>query len=311
MPTPSPQNQAKAAQLLVDFLLRRFSPFEMLQLVRYGPQGGTLVRQLPSYQAVAPAQFAQLVVNLWMQSNLVNPELCERFHQERPHCREEIDRLCRELSELLEWNGNGDDPLRPHQIACAVKDPSGTLLGTAFFAGPTTVITAFHVVRSRADSQTLDLDTAFELFHRGRSVGTARAEAGDANLDWAMLRARTPWEGPLPASAGSFEHDTEVWIFGFPELNPHDGKTFTARVLNTDARYREQPAVELSSPEAGEAPVRGLSGSPCLRDGALLGLVRSGLLDPRTGEGKGQSLYACPLDHLPRYIFDRVGDGGD
>jgi hypothetical protein len=94
----------------------------------------------------------------------------------------------------------------------------------------------------------------------------------------------------------------ESW--GFPTLARMSGTgiTISGWVQDSDTEYQNAWAYQLYSENAAAAfgdPLNGLSGAPCIIDGAAVGIIRSNLVDPTQPEERAHIaagiLYACPL----------------
>ncbi|QRN99523.1 serine protease [Archangium violaceum] len=190
------------------------------------------------------------------------------------------------------------------RIRAGESTGTGTLVADTKGKGDL-VLTALHVVAERGQGAPhLRLPVIALEFPNGATV-EGQLERFDVEHDWAVLRcSRPPGASPLPlaevkASGVRFE------TFGFPEAQPLDGMVVSGEVRNHLARFYGVSALQLFSVEAGAStgmPVRGLSGAPCLIDGAIHGVLRSSLLSD--GRNVAGTLYACPT----RVIADACRD---
>jgi formylglycine-generating enzyme required for sulfatase activity len=206
----------------------------------------------------------------------------------------------------------------------AIRAVGAQLTGTAFVVTDRHLLTAFHVVGDRAESGAKGIPILYPtLWFEPAGVESARfnvrvvADACDAIDDWALLEAEEPISEvtPLPLGAVSQREmqdrqtqrrklEFESW--GFPTLARMSGSgiIIAGHVQDRDARYQNAWAYQLFSENAAAAlgdPLNGLSGAPCLIDGAAVGIIRSNLIvvsNKPTEEPAhiaGGILYACPV----------------
>lgn len=192
-----------------------------------------------------------------------------------------------------------------------VRAPGGAAdawLGTAFYIGEGLALTALHVVAPRPPVAAA-LRVRLEFLAAAHDT-EATLLAHDVVADWALLRCERP---PLvaPLSAAETVADGEAWTaYGFPGL-VEQGLVVGGQVR--DARASESatmPALQLFCDEAAAgqgAPLQGLSGSPCVVDDHVVGLLRSTPQDSvLDGQGRGRpvtvagTVWACPVSALAR-----------
>ncbi|WFU74267.1 serine protease [Bradyrhizobium sp. CB2312] len=194
-------------------------------------------------------------------------------------------------------------------------------VGSAFVVGKRHLLTAFHVVGDRAASAAKgSLALYRDLWFEPMGLESERVsvkiveDASDAVADWALLEATRDFSGIRPLPLGEIAESEiegqlgkllfETW--GFPTLArlTGSGVAISGRVQDRDARYQDAWTYQLFSENAAAAlgdPLNGLSGAPCLVDGAVVGIIRSNLIaQARTGAVEvphiaGGILYACPL----------------
>ena len=185
---------------------------------------------------------------------------------------------------------------------CRIVSPGR--VGTGFLITDRLVLTALHVV---ADRRTVQMPTApIEVhFPSGSTVARPIEGAWDQLADWVLLEcAQAPGPPPMPLLV--VEHGRPAWdAYGFPDANPM-GMRVDGDVVDLDATYDGVRSFQLFSRQAGAGdgmPVPGLSGSACVVDGAVIGLLRSSLL--AGGKNVGGTLYACPIATVLEAIKDK------
>lgn len=194
--------------------------------------------------------------------------------------------------------------MEPEIRAAICKIEVGGSTGTGTLVAPGLVLTALHVVAERRDGKPLPGPIKLS-FPEGSFEATLIEGRFSSELDWALLRcSTTPAAAPLPlaearSSGVAFES------FGFPEAQPLDGMVVAGTVANHAARYFQVAALQLFSEQAASGtgmPVRGLSGAPVLVDGALVGVLRSSLLEQ--GRNVGGTLYASTVQAIAEQAPD-------
>ncbi|MET4455580.1 serine protease [Bradyrhizobium sp. RT3b] len=203
------------------------------------------------------------------------------------------------------------------------KHRNGTeVAGTAFLVTERHLLTAFHVIGDRIASQEAP------TFYNGLTISFAEPTLQnlegsivegcfDPISDWALIELSAPVSGVRPLPLGTISNGEieecrrlgkplafESW--GYPAIARMTGSglTIEGRIQDQHARYQEAWAYQLYSENAAAAvgdPLNGLSGAPCLVDGAAVGIIRSNLVAPnRSGSFAevhiaGGILYACPI----------------
>jgi len=196
--------------------------------------------------------------------------------------------------------------------------------GTGFLVTDRHLLTAFHVVGDRIATHEfgqpqLYADLTVSLSDPRVAPLPGRVVDGcfDAVDDWALVELEMPVVGIHPIPLGSisgYEVDQarqegrpirfESW--GFPSLaaNSESGIAIDGRIQDDEARYQDAWAYQLYSDNVAASlgdPLNGMSGAPCLVDGAAVGIIRSNLIASQSvsgGEGArvaGGILYACPF----------------
>ncbi len=167
------------------------------------------------------------------------------------------------------------------------------------------VLTALHVVADRKLSPPAFYPGPI-LLQFPKQLTEATVVRFDPVADWALLRCKTaPGATPLPLcevreSGGAFDG------FGFPDARPVEGMAIRGEIRDhlgtTDGIWAQQLfCVEAA---AGDGmPVLGISGSPCLVEGAIAGIVRSTLVNSRNKTVAG-TLYACPTQVIAQACGD-------
>jgi formylglycine-generating enzyme required for sulfatase activity len=198
------------------------------------------------------------------------------------------------------------------------------LIGTAFVVADRYLLTAFHVVGDRPASAaagklvTYNSSLTFEVGgdHLKSVPVNITQNAYDPIDDWALLEADAPIAGINPLPLGEIsqrEMDEQVGYgklefesWGFPIVGQLSGSgvAISGRIQDGNSRYQGGQAFQLFSENAAAAlgdPLSGLSGAPCLMDGAAVGIIRSNLVTSNNGAHSdpkhivGGILYACPI----------------
>ncbi|MBN1210865.1 MAG: trypsin-like peptidase domain-containing protein [Myxococcaceae bacterium] len=179
--------------------------------------------------------------------------------------------------------------------------------GTGALVADDLVLTALHVVANREQNPPAFFQGPISLTFPGKTVKAVPVDGmWDGKEDWVLLRClEPPGIPPLPlGELETHEQGLEWSTFGFPDANPVDGLVAAGEVRNSEGSYRGIPAIQLFSDEAAAgdgAPVAGLSGAPCLVEGAVVGVIRSSLLR-QGGLNVAGTVYACPT----RFVLDKA-----
>jgi len=174
---------------------------------------------------------------------------------------------------------------------------------------PTHVLTALHVVADRrTDPPRLPNGPITLRFRSHATTGRIAEGCWDRRQDWVIIECDQPPEMP-PMPLLVLEHSRPGWVaFGFPDANPA-GMMVDGDVVDLEATYQGVHVLQLFSRQAGAGdgmPVPGLSGSACVVDGQVIGLLRSSLMD--MGRNVGGTLYACPIKTVIAAVKDRLPD---
>jgi WD40 repeat protein len=180
--------------------------------------------------------------------------------------------------------------------------------GTAFLVAPDLVITALHVIADRTPVAPRFYASEYSLdFPWGTVAGAVVSEAFNHSEDWAVLRLSSvapvqPLPLGSPESLGEGSHGADVDIYGFPDSDPFRGKAGVGKLRRYEPGDADSVGAFLQlfceDAAAGNGePVRGLSGGPVLVDGAVVGLLRTALLDSEERSVAG-TLYACPISSI-------------
>jgi len=191
-------------------------------------------------------------------------------------------------------------PALRQAIAKVIIEPPGLepVRGTAFLVAPGLVLTACHVVGIR-EQRRLHTASIRLVFPSGESLGVVEPKLFDWEADWALLSCKPlPKVRPIPLAI--LKRSGVEWnTHGFPDAQPVDGLVVRGEVTYHEGRYLGHEVFQLECVEAvagNGVPVMGLSGAPCLVDGAAVGLLRASLLDG--DKNVGATLYACPIQTL-------------
>jgi hypothetical protein len=185
--------------------------------------------------------------------------------------------------------------------------PGGQLQhGTGVLVTEKLVLTALHVVGNRRSDPPAFYDEhgatlVLKFPHhetRGRVIREYRGvRPWSSELDFALIECDRPVPGVSPVPLRHEVRAREIWsTFGFPSPAERDGMVFNGEVANPQAKYAGAEAIQLYSQQAAAgngAPVRGLSGGPVFVGGAVVGVLRSSLMDA-AGANVAGTVYACP-----------------
>ena len=205
----------------------------------------------------------------------------------------------------------------------AVRGDGAPVTGTAFVVADRYLLTAFHVVGDKAASAARGSPVFYRnlLFDPGGNQSAAIAvkpveNACDASSDWALLEADAPIVNARPLPMGEVSHkeaqtyrqasaklEFESWGFATVARMSGSGIIISGRIQDSTAEYQDAWVYELYSENAAAAfgdPLNGMSGAPCLVDGAVVGIIRTNLVEPPSVPGErlhivGGILYACPV----------------
>lgn len=179
--------------------------------------------------------------------------------------------------------------------------------GSAFLVGQDVVLTALHTVgrRSRrAEGEAPEVEfyegPVTLKFPSGDTVAELIENAYDIELDYALLRCKNVPESARPLALHELNRSgDDCRIHGFPVIEnstSQEGLTFDGRVTNHAGRLRGVTVLQLFFDQAAAgdgAPVTGLSGAPCIVDGAVVGVIRASLTKER--RAVAGTLFACPI----------------
>jgi len=164
--------------------------------------------------------------------------------------------------------------------------------------GKNLVLTALHVVADRKASPVSFYGGSIQVrFPSQVATGIVVEGMWDARADWVLIQCTDSIRAdPIPlGELLPGEHDIDWETFGFPDAKP-DGMRLTGKVRDPAGTYQGTIAIQLYSDEAAAGngtPVSGLSGAPCIVDDAVVGLIRSSLLDE--ARNVAGTLFACPI----------------
>lgn len=171
--------------------------------------------------------------------------------------------------------------------------------GTGFLVGARHVLTAFHVVKSCVPGPGASrIRLVFRYLGNFDSEATLVDGAWDAEQDWALLECARPPRGVIPLALGTVELAGVAFkSFGFAKgANHQDGDVFSGEIENPRSEYGKVQALQLYSRQVAAGlgtNIQGLSGGPILAEGAVVGIVRSFLMNKDKGAVAG-TIYACP-----------------
>jgi len=189
-------------------------------------------------------------------------------------------------------------------IARVMASGDDGVIGTAFFVGGVSALTALHVVADTRKNPPQFAENIVLKFPDGHSTG-ATVDVGlwDSAADWAVLQCAKPPNVPAIEMRSTLAQDDEWKAFGYPEIHP-EGKTIGGKVRDAAATYASAQAIELFCDEgaAGHgARLHGFSGAPCIVDGQAAGVLRATLVEESVDGRRERKLftqagtvYACP-----------------
>ena len=191
----------------------------------------------------------------------------------------------------------------------------GETRGTGFLVTERYVLTALHVVAERRASmqrtgqaQPVTFVDAIPLrFGQEQCPARVVDHLWDPREDWALLELDRAVDIE-PVALGELHGEAATWrSYGFPDTKP-DGMMVEGRVRDASGRIEGVPALQLFSEEAasgGGMPVRGLSGAPCMVEGAAIGILRwVPMANRATGQAHAGTVFACPIPLIAKRCID-------
>jgi WD40 repeat protein len=192
------------------------------------------------------------------------------------------------------------DSIARVDVAAAGPPPlAGPKRGTGALIGDKLVLTALHVVADRAQDPPELYAAPIRLTFPGKTV---RAEVvpgmWSRTDDWVLLRCEEdPGVAPLPLHELDADRRGIAWeTFGFPDLMP-EGMHLDGTIKMVEGKYQNAVAIQLSCDiltGTHDVKMDGISGAPVLVAGAVVGVLRSGLMRPDDRTIKAATIYACP-----------------
>lgn len=181
------------------------------------------------------------------------------------------------------------------KAACALVE-SGASRGSGFLVESDAVLTCYHVVRDA----TRGLRVRFA--HGDYAAEVVRT---DVENDCALLRLAEPVRAvqPLPLATAPVQAGAGWEAYGFPAATLDSGLLVSGEIQDPDGEDpRHRPSIQLYSRHltAGAHP-HGMSGSPVMAGGHVVGQLRQIIADERGG-GQFGTLYACPSPILARLV---------
>jgi tetratricopeptide (TPR) repeat protein len=188
-------------------------------------------------------------------------------------------------------------------IAWVMTDDTSSISGTAFFVGGNYALTALHVVADTTKQPPAMFAPIRLAFLNGHTTqATLVKDFWDTSRDFAVLECADPPNVPAIECSTNPLPDIEWRSFGYPKIHP-EGKTIVGRIRDIAGRYEGARVIELFCEESTGrgAPLHGLSGAPCLVNGAAVGILRATLVE-ETIDGRRErkfftqagTVYACP-----------------
>ncbi len=205
------------------------------------------------------------------------------------------------------------------RICLKSSDGDTCTLGTGFLIKEKYLLTALHVVANRHSFPiTPHAETFSVIFYHFRDNMRVINYETTAKLtqyynhqsDWAILEC-----DPVPPniiqplklvdlySSNSSSTASLSWkTYGFASMVKEEGMTYGGTITDLKGHHECVVAIQLSCTEISAATgvlVNGLSGSPCLVDGVVVGILRSQLVkEDEQNNGvtiaAGGTLWACP-----------------
>jgi hypothetical protein len=208
---------------------------------------------------------------------------------------------------------NDDDLARLKRASGVVVGEAGEHLGTCFLIRADLALTCVHVgeasprVRVRFEGHSSE----FEASEVGRDEDPIKGSRSDDAL--LLKLSSRPDSQPLPVSASRPAVGTRWTSYGYPAVAKH-GVLLSGTVSDLDGKdSKGQPAMVLECPAAKDEYMHGLSGSPVVVDGKVIGHMRRIVArtkgDPAAAFGY---LFATPASRihalLSKYIAVNVVD---
>lgn len=169
-----------------------------------------------------------------------------------------------------------------------------TFAGTAFHVSGGYALTAFHVIGDRTTGR-LNGDSIVLTFPS--HMTKASVLSFNQNADWALLHCKTaPPKKGLPL-AEHCDRGTGWRAYGFPDVHSA-GMVIDGHVVEAQGSYEGVLAIQLHCNQAAGAAISGLSGSPCVVEGSVVGLLRSAIM--MDGKNVTGTIWACPVAEIAR-----------
>lgn len=172
--------------------------------------------------------------------------------------------------------------------------------GTGTLIAPGLVLTALHVVAFRKSEALTPKGASIRLtFPEFQTIAAIVGDSWDPKDDWALLEcADEPTMPPMPLAA--LQESGRDWLsFGYPDAQSLDGMLVNGQVTLCEGQFEGVPAHQLYCDQAASGAggmSKGLSGAPCVVDGAVVGVMRAALMQQdRTEMG---TLYASPVRNI-------------
>lgn len=199
------------------------------------------------------------------------------------------------------------DPRRLAGIAC-VSVRLGEIeysRGTGFLVAPRKLATALHVVADLKQDPWMPYPGVIEAHFNDGTMCTVTLDRECCNSAWDfalldLIDGNAPAE-PIPLrDLRAVPGNHHFHCFGFSDVDPIAGSPYDGSITLAEHNFRGVSAIVLYSEQAAAgngAPVKGLSGAPCLVDGYAVGIIRMAMLDDM-GSTVAATLYACPIQAL-------------
>jgi hypothetical protein len=202
------------------------------------------------------------------------------------------------------------------RVESFAADGTAIRLGTAFLVAPQLAVTALHVVGDRTSNPPRFLSERLRLRFRDGvvdvSIETSRCSRDN---DWVLLRLSKEVKAKPVMFAASADDGTRWACRGFPDASPDDALDCAGTITTSHHYIGGVRALQLFCQEAAAGmgmPVKGLSGSPVVVDGAVIGVLRKALLEGGNildiagapARARAGTLFAAPSETILEACVD-------
>ena len=172
--------------------------------------------------------------------------------------------------------------------------------GTCFLISDRQVITAAHVIMEAGENEIHVSQKTISIQFPAITIGAVLLPVSfNQKQDWAILTLDESVD-IIPLQLCSSVPFGKEWLtYGFPDYSPTDGVICEGTISDPIATIKDCWAIQLHCREAANnAPIRGLSGGPCIVGKKVIGVIRSAIIDARSDLPVSGVLYATPIESI-------------